>query len=146
MIDRILDDLEMMGGGLQGYVLAKVRDTLLTSLEYSLQRDPIDDAVLGLESLLERVLVFGDQLGELEVPDQERDRHQTLVAAFCLYNISISTLCESLLVDEELYDSTILEQLRQADSVLKLHRAAAEAGTMTTPPAARPPARSAARS
>lgn len=127
-ICRILDDLETLGGGLEGYVLSRVQNTLLSALEYSLQRDPIDAAVLGLESLLERVLLFGDQLGELEVPSQEVDRHQTLLAAFCLYNISISTLCESLLIDEELYDPVILEQLRQADSVLKLHRAAAEAG------------------
>ena len=127
-IDRILDDLETWGGGVEGYVLVRVRDTLLSALEFSLQRDPIDTAVFGLESLLERVLLFGDQLGELEVPSQEADRHQALIGAFSLYNIAISTLSESLLLDEELYEPEILLQLMQADVVLQSHRASAEAG------------------
>ena len=120
--------METVGGGLEGYVLLKVRDTLLSALEFSLQRDPIDAAVFGLETLLERVMVFGDQLGELKVPSQEADRHQALIGAFSLYNIAISTLSESLLFDEDLYEPETLLQLMQADVVLQSHRAAVEAG------------------
>jgi hypothetical protein len=125
-IDRILDDLETMGGAMQGYVLVRVQDTLLSALEFSLRHDPLDTAVLGLESLLERVLAFGNQLKEMEVPSQEADRHQALVGAFCLYNMALSTLSESLLVDEHLYDADVLRQLMQADAILKAHQAAAE--------------------
>ena len=111
---------------MQGYVLVRVQDTLLSALEFSLRHDPLDTAVLGLESLLERVLAFGNQLKEMEVPSQEADRHQALVGAFCLYNMALSTLSESLLVDEHLYDADVLRQLMQADAILKAHQAAAE--------------------
>lgn len=86
----------------------------------------LEQAAASVEVMYDRVLLFRTSLSSLEVPRQERDRHDHLLQAFSAYSDALMDLFDAFSGEEELYDSQLFEIIAASDRVLHRHRKTAE--------------------
>ena len=124
ILEDLIADIDFFGSGAPENILSRLRDAVIDALEYDAEEQALDAAASVVEFLLVRVIRFSDSLNQLEVPPQESERHQRLLDAFQLYNSCLSTLSDALVLDQNMYDSELVEGLKVADEVVTEHRAA----------------------
>lgn len=125
LLDRMTEDLGEHRSILAGYLLDKTAKVVASARDQGGEAG-LEQAASSVEAMYDRVLHFRTSLSALEVPRQERDRHNHLLQAFSAYSDALMDLFDAFSGEEELYDSQIFAIIAASDRVLHRHRKAAE--------------------
>lgn len=126
LFDQILGDIAALGGGLPGYLLEQVRRQLHRAARKTDPEDALDAGYAAMENLYSRVITYQQQLEQLTVPAQEKERYNLLLSAFTAYEVGLNGLMDALADQPDEYETRMLGALVDADWILDGHRRAAQ--------------------
>ena len=125
LLEIIATDLDERPNVLAGYLLDKT-SKMVTRARRLGGEAGLEHAAVTVEAMYDRVLQYRMSLSGLEVPQQERDRHDHLLEAFTAYSDALMDLFDAFSGEEELYNPHLLDVIAASDRVLHRHRKSAE--------------------